>query len=404
MRRTLPTAVVAALIATAVVAGAGASGGQAAQRPPPFAESGVLTVGARGPAVRALQRELRSRGIRVAVDGRFGPGTRRGVALLQKRLGLRINGLVDRSLLWWLGISVCDLPGPTSARGARGGHLRLGAFGPKVCALQRALTRAGFTVGVDGGFGPQTRAAVRGAQRRLGMRPTGVSGPTRLRRLRGGRPAPGPAGRATLRVGSRGTRVRALQVALLRKGFDVAVDGAFGPATRRALTRWQRRTGLRADGRASPGVMRRIGAGRPSRLLAFPVRGVHGYSDDFGAPRHQGGHEGNDIFAPRGAPVVAVANGVIAEMTRRERGLGGIWIWLRADDATGYYYAHLSRITPGLARGSRVRAGQVIGNVGTTGDARGTSPHLHFEMHPPGRGAVNPYAELRAADVADAPV
>jgi murein DD-endopeptidase MepM/ murein hydrolase activator NlpD len=126
-------------------------------------------------------------------------------------------------------------------------------------------------------------------------------------------------------------------------------------------------------------------------------------ADDFGAPRHQGRHEGNDILAPMRAPVVAVANGVIAEMTRRERGLGGIWIWLRADDATGYYYAHLSRITPGLARGSRVRAGQVIGNVGMTGDARGTVPHLHFEIHPLGRGAVNPHAELRAAEAATDP-
>jgi murein DD-endopeptidase MepM/ murein hydrolase activator NlpD len=192
-------------------------------------------------------------------------------------------------------------------------------------------------------------------------------------------------------------------VALVRKGFDVTVDGEFGPATRRALVRWQRRAGLTADGRASPAVLRRIGAGKPSRLLAFPIRGPYSFSDDFGAPRHQGRHEGNDIIAPRGVPVVAVANGVIAEMTRRERGLGGIWIWLRADDATGYYYAHLSRIAPGLERGSRVRAGQVIGNVGMTGDARGTVPHLHFEIHPLGRDAVNPYAELRAAEAATTP-
>ena len=77
-------------------------------------------------------------------------------------------------------------------------------------------------------------------------------------------------------------------------------------------------------------------------------------------------------------------------MTRRERGLGGIWIWLRADDGTGFYYAHLSRIAPSLAPGARVRAGQGIGAVGMTGDARGTVPHLHFEMHPPGRGRREP--------------
>ncbi|MGE3234228.1 MAG: peptidoglycan-binding protein, partial [Thermoleophilia bacterium] len=169
MRPRLPTAVVAAAVAAAAAGAVTAPAGSAAQRPPPFAESGVLTVGAHGPAVRALQRELRSRGIRVTVDGRFGPGTRRAVARLQKRMGLRINGLVDRPLLWWLGISVCDLPGPTTARGAAAGRLRMGAYGPQVCVLQRRLARAGFTVGVDGGFGPQTRAAVRTAQRRFGM-------------------------------------------------------------------------------------------------------------------------------------------------------------------------------------------------------------------------------------------
>jgi peptidoglycan hydrolase-like protein with peptidoglycan-binding domain len=318
-------------------------------------------------------------------------------------MGLRINGQVDRPLLWWLGISVCDLPGPTTARGAAVGRLRLGAYGPQVCALQRTLVRAGFAVGVDGGFGPETRAAVRVAQRRVGMRPTGVSGPALLTRLRRGRPAAGQVGGTTLRVGSRGARVRTLQVALIRRGYDIDADGRFGPATRRALIRWQRRTGLPADGRATPAVLRRVGAGKPNRLLAFPVQGPHNVADDFGAPRHQGAHEGNDILAPMRAPVVAVANGVIAEMTRRERGLGGIWIWLRADDATGYYYAHLSRIAPGLGRGSRVRAGQVIGNVGMTGDARGTVPHLHFEIHPLGRGAIDPHGELLAADAAAAP-
>src|SRR4029079_3555976 len=104
MRPRALTAALAAIAAVAPVVAGAASPASAAQRPPPFAESGVLTVGARGPAVRALQREMRSRGIPVAVDGRFGPGTRLAVARLQKRLGLRINGIVDRSLLWWLGI------------------------------------------------------------------------------------------------------------------------------------------------------------------------------------------------------------------------------------------------------------------------------------------------------------
>jgi peptidoglycan hydrolase-like protein with peptidoglycan-binding domain len=369
--------------------------------PPATAEAGVIGLGAHGPTVRALQRELRSRGLRIAADGVYGPATRRAVARFQRRLGLRVNGLVDRPLLWWLGLSVCDLPGPTTARGGARGVLRLGAYGPQVCTLQRLLARAGASLAVDGGFGPRTRAAVRRAQRRFGMRPTGVATDALRARLRRARPAPsGGAPGALLSLGSEGSPVRRLQQALRRDGAGVAVDGVFGPATRRAVAAYQRRAGLRPNGTAGVALLRRLRATRARHLVVFPVRAPHAYSDDFGAPRHQGRHEGNDILAPPGAPVVAVASGRIERLTRVPQGLGGIHLWLDDAAGTAYYYAHLRRIAPGLVPGSRVRAGQVIGQVGRTGDARGGPYHLHFEMHPGGGAAVDPYRELRDVDPA----
>jgi murein DD-endopeptidase MepM/ murein hydrolase activator NlpD len=200
-------------------------------------------------------------------------------------------------------------------------------------------------------------------------------------------------------VGASGPRVRRVQQALRVRGFVVAVDGAYGPRTRLAVARLQRRLGLPVNGAVDGGLLRRLGAGAPHRLAAFPVQGPHSFIDDFGAPRHQGPHEGTDIVAVRGAPVVAVADGAIEQMTRVERGLGGIWVRLRADEGTAYYYAHLSAIAPGLAPGVRVAAGQQIGGVGRTGDARGGVHHLHFEIHPGGGPRViNPYRALRAVD------
>src|SRR4051794_35951371 len=125
-------AALAALVLAAVIAGRAPDRAPAAPAASPGAEAGVLTVGSRGPTVRALQRELRSRGFRVRLDGAYGLGTRRAVIRFQRRLGLRVNGIVDRPLLWWLGLSVCRQPGPTTARGGRGGVLRLGAYGPQV--------------------------------------------------------------------------------------------------------------------------------------------------------------------------------------------------------------------------------------------------------------------------------
>jgi len=128
----------------------------------------------------------------------------------------------------------------------------------------------------------------------------------------------------------------------------------------------------------------------------FPVRGTVEFTDTFGAYRadvkgHR--HEGNDIFAKMGTPIVAVLAGTIEYSTY---GIGGNNA--RLTDAAGdyFYYAHMERFAAGLATGDHVARGQVIGYVGETGDAAGTSPHCHFEIHPGGGAAIDPYPYLQA--------
>lgn len=133
----------------------------------------------------------------------------------------------------------------------------------------------------------------------------------------------------------------------------------------------------------------------------FPVWGPASFSDDFGAPRATTvWHHGNDIFAPLGAPVLAVSDGTLFLVGWND--VGGHRLWLRDRQGNEYYYAHLSAYSPLAVDGAQVEAGDVLGFVGASGDAVGTPPHLHFEIHPAGLlglgydGVVNPYTYLVA--------
>ena len=133
----------------------------------------------------------------------------------------------------------------------------------------------------------------------------------------------------------------------------------------------------------------------------FPVYGPSSFIDTFGSPRAGvGWHHGQDIFAPLGAPLLAVADGTVFSVGWND--LGGYRLWLRDRQGNQFYYAHLSAFSPLAVDGNEVKAGDVVGFVGNTGDAQTTPYHLHFEIHPVGLlplgydGVVNAFPYLSA--------
>jgi murein DD-endopeptidase MepM/ murein hydrolase activator NlpD len=126
----------------------------------------------------------------------------------------------------------------------------------------------------------------------------------------------------------------------------------------------------------------------PVRAGGAPMTPVHNYL----APRPGGRkHQGNDIFAPTGTAVVAPVGGVVRHVKGNTAGNA---FYLAGDDGTTYYGAHLASF---VASPGRVSAGNVIGRVGATGNADGHDPHLHFEVHPNGGAAVDPWPLLSRA-------
>src|SRR5215210_8628364 len=151
------------------------------------------------------------------------------------------------------------------------------------------------------------------------------------------------------------------------------------------------------------------GAATPQRIV-FPVLGSATYSDDFGAPRSGGGHQGVDIMAAKRSLALAAEAGRVAFWTHSAP--AGCMLYLHGQSGTDYYYIHLNNdltrrndnrgkcvagtaYARGLKDGGKVVAGQPVGYVGDSGDADGARAHLHFELHPGRRSAVNPYPWLQ---------
>jgi murein DD-endopeptidase MepM/ murein hydrolase activator NlpD len=135
----------------------------------------------------------------------------------------------------------------------------------------------------------------------------------------------------------------------------------------------------------------------------FPVYGPVSFVDTFGAFRGDvpgNWHHGDDVFAPLGAPILACADGIVFSVGWND--IGGNRLWLRDAQGNEFYYAHLSAFSPLARNGLHVKAGEVLGFVGNTGDASGTPTHLHFEIHPSSLifmgydGAVDPTLYLQA--------
>jgi murein DD-endopeptidase MepM/ murein hydrolase activator NlpD len=138
-----------------------------------------------------------------------------------------------------------------------------------------------------------------------------------------------------------------------------------------------------------------VGFGRdlPGVLLdATPVRGACRFANSWQATRDGGRlHVGVDLISPSGTPVIAAVSGTLTRQSTGGVRSGNAW-WLTTSTGTYVFYAHLSSFASGLSVGSNVRAGDVIGYVGSTGNA--VSPHLHFEIHPGGGAPVNPYSSI----------
>lgn len=410
--------------------------------------------GQRGALVRALQQALTNASISVrgGVDGVFGAGTTQAVSTFQTSRGLAATGVVDITTAISLGIvegtaptvgqsaptttipatttpvtttPTTAAPTTTTPTTTPGLFPVVGNNNDAVRALQRALIASGISVrgGVDGRFGAGTTQAVTSFQQNMRIAATGVVDQLTAQLL-GLTPAP-----ALPKIGDSGDVVKSLQNLLITAGMTVrgGADGKFGNATRNAITAFQKAQGLTANGILDlrtavyigfiPGLATTNPAGStptttpatttpatttpatPAALpIVFPVLGPCWFADTWQAPRSGGRkHEGVDIIAKSGTPIYAVANGTITRVfLDRPGSLGGNAVRLTAPDGTYFHYAHLSAFAAGAELGATVVAGQVIGYIGSTGSS--STPHLHFEYHPGGGVAVNPYPLIKPID------
>lgn len=370
-RTTRTAAVTGALLVVAAITPSAAPASAGSAPPATSASQPMLSLGDRGEEVKVVQRR-----VGVVVDGRYGEQTRRAVQSLQSAAGLAADGIVG-PLTWAV---ILGGPASTGAGGSTSHpELSLGATGPAVTEAQSLLTRSGHRTAADGRFGPATFAALVAFQRDHGLQPDGVIGSRTWAAL-----GSGPTSSYALRVTapSSAWRIIGSQTHVVKTGESwtgIAAAHASTPAALAAANR------LPAGSRPPVGATIQV----PGSWKC-PVPGAT-FVDDYGVDRPGGRvHEGNDMFAARGTAVRAPVGGRVEPY---DNSLGGTAIRLYGNDGNRYYFAHLERYG---ATGT-VAAGTTIGYVGNSGDAAGGPTHLHFEAHPNGGDAVDPFPTITLA-------
>jgi peptidoglycan hydrolase-like protein with peptidoglycan-binding domain len=407
--------------------------------------------GESGPAVVAVQNAIMRHGftLRGGATGNFDTRTRRVLRTFQRVVGLKVTGVVDAATARVLKIDTAApsapaaSPAPAAAPAAAAPAAapvaapvssgpfitklpKRGSGSKNVVIVQKALIAAGVPVagGADGIFGASTTRAITAFQKARNINATGrldqqtaialgVMAPPVAVAVAPATPAApsapvaAAAPSASPRVSSLPTRgqrsndVVIVQTALIAAGIAVkgGADGIFGGATAVAISKFQTQHGFPATGRLDERTALKLGVIAPPavQLAVFPVQGPCSFSNTWHAPRGDRKHMGVDIIANEGNLIYAVADGTITRVYNEATSkLAGNGVRLTTADGTYFFYGHFQRIADGITVGTQVKAGQVIGYNGKTGNT--STPHLHFEIHPQGGPAIDPTSAVAAVN------
>jgi len=433
-------------IATSIIIGLSAQGvaPAAASAAPASATSSVTpangapVLGDQSDDVVRLQQAMVVRGftLKGGVDGVFSARTQATLRNLQKAVGLRVTGVVDEPTARFLGLL-------TVARLTPDTLPKAGQTGDAVWSVQQALINNGVEVkgGADATFGLATTIALGTYQSRKGLPvtrtldwatafslglvdvapPAPVAAPVAKPVTQTVKPvaqpvtapaqvsapiAVAPAAQPTAAVtqlnvnslprrGERSESVRLVQQTLINNGVEVkgGADGVFGLATSIALGNFQSARGLNPSQAVDYPTAQALGLipsleslGIPT-IKVFPVQGRCSFTNTWQESRGSRRHEGVDIIAPKGNLIYAVVDGTITKVYNNAS-LTGNGVRLTTADGTYFFYAHLDTIAPNIVPGTVVKAGQILGTNGATGNT--ATPHLHFEVHPFGGAAIDP--------------
>ena len=336
-------------------------------------------LGDSGATVSRMQEALIARGftLKGGADGVFSASTQSTLKSFQKVAGFKATGRLDERTAKFLGLIAADQPAAKKIKAAAA-----------TTAAPVKATVAPVAAPVKATAAPVVAPAV-----------APVVAPVVV-------PVAGMLTIDTLPTrGQRSDAVRLVQEKLIANGVEVkgGADGIFGLATSISLANFQTSRGLNATSAVdlptaiALGVLPDLATLGIPQINVFPSQGRCSFSDSWHAPRPGNRlHIGVDIVGPKGLALYAVVDGTITKMYGADSSLSGNALRLTGADKTYFFYAHLDSFAPGITVGSTVRAGQIIGYMGSTGNS-GVS-HLHFEVHPGGGDAINPYPVVKAVD------